>query len=58
MKGGHPPTPQGLSVTPPCPVPSQHYRYVNRTTKYSGTYIASEAPLLLNQISLVDPEDR
>lgn len=37
---------------------SQHYRYVNRTAKYAGTYIASEAPLLLNQISLVDPEDR
>ncbi|XP_027598269.1 39S ribosomal protein L24, mitochondrial [Pipra filicauda] len=35
-----------------------HYRYINRTAKYSGTYIASEAPLLLNQISLVDPEDR
>ncbi|NXK98008.1 RM24 protein, partial [Formicarius rufipectus] len=35
-----------------------HYRYVNRTVKYSGTYIASEAPLLLSQISLVDPEDR
>lgn len=35
-----------------------HYRYVNRTAKYSGTYIASEAPLLLSQISLVDPEDR
>ncbi|XP_072702984.1 large ribosomal subunit protein uL24m [Ciconia boyciana] len=35
-----------------------HYRYVNRTAKYAGTYIASEAPLLLNQISLVDPEDR
>ncbi|NWV38406.1 RM24 protein, partial [Grantiella picta] len=35
-----------------------HYRYVNRTAKYSGTYIASEAPLLLNQICLVDPEDR
>ncbi|NXY88946.1 RM24 protein, partial [Alcedo cyanopectus] len=35
-----------------------HYRYINRTLKYSGTYIASEAPLLLNQIALVDPEDR
>ncbi|NWS11310.1 RM24 protein, partial [Pachyramphus minor] len=35
-----------------------HYRYINRTAKYSGTYIASEAPLLLSQISLVDPEDR
>nr|XP_021139314.1 39S ribosomal protein L24, mitochondrial [Columba livia] len=34
------------------------YRYINRTAKYAGTYIASEAPLLLNQISLVDPEDR
>lgn len=40
------------------PWPSQHYRYVNRTAKYSGTYIASEAPLLLSQICLVDPEDR
>ncbi|NXW59580.1 RM24 protein, partial [Eurystomus gularis] len=35
-----------------------HYRYINRTAKYTGTYIASEAPLLLNQIALVDPEDR
>uniref|UniRef100_A0A8C9L948 Large ribosomal subunit protein uL24m n=1 Tax=Pavo cristatus TaxID=9049 RepID=A0A8C9L948_PAVCR len=35
-----------------------HYRYVNRNAKSSSTYIASEAPLLLNQISLVDPEDR
>ncbi|NWR51917.1 RM24 protein, partial [Regulus satrapa] len=35
-----------------------HFRYVNRTAKYSGTYISSEAPLLLSQISLVDPEDR
>lgn len=40
------------------PVPSQHYRYVNRRAKYSGTYITSEAPLLLSQICLVDPEDR
>lgn len=47
----------GPAVTPP-PIPSQHYRYVNRTVKYTGTYIASEAPLLLSQISLVDPEDR
>ncbi|XP_038017793.1 39S ribosomal protein L24, mitochondrial [Motacilla alba alba] len=37
---------------------NKHYRYVNRTAKYSGTYIASEAPLLLGQICLVDPEDR
>ncbi|NXX99640.1 RM24 protein, partial [Centropus bengalensis] len=35
-----------------------HYRYVTRTAKHSGTYIASEAPLLLNHISLLDPEDR
>nr|XP_025968618.1 39S ribosomal protein L24, mitochondrial [Dromaius novaehollandiae] len=35
-----------------------HYRYINKMAKYPGTYIASEAPLLLSQISLVDPEDR
>ncbi|KAI1229914.1 hypothetical protein IHE44_0010619 [Lamprotornis superbus] len=52
---GEPVASPAYSVTP---VPLQHYRYVNRTAKYSGTYIASEAPLLLNQISLVDPEDR
>ncbi|NXF85801.1 RM24 protein, partial [Eubucco bourcierii] len=37
---------------------SQHYRYISRTAKYPGTYIASEAPLLLSQITLIDPEDR
>jgi len=52
-------THRGVSVTPPpLPATPQHYRYVNRTAKYAGTYIASEAPLLLSQISLVDPEDR
>ncbi|KAE8588273.1 hypothetical protein XENTR_v10022442 [Xenopus tropicalis] len=35
-----------------------HYRYVGRTEEYRGTYVASEAPLLLNQVSLVDPTDR
>ncbi|XP_040394945.1 39S ribosomal protein L24, mitochondrial [Cygnus olor] len=35
-----------------------HYRYINRLAKFSGTYIASEAPLLLSQVALVDPEDR
>ncbi|XP_033926927.1 large ribosomal subunit protein uL24m [Melopsittacus undulatus] len=35
-----------------------HYRYVDRISKYASSYIASEAPLLLSQIALVDPEDR
>uniref|UniRef100_A0A8B9ZIY4 Large ribosomal subunit protein uL24m n=1 Tax=Anas platyrhynchos TaxID=8839 RepID=A0A8B9ZIY4_ANAPL len=35
-----------------------HYRYINRMAKFSSTYIASEAPLLLSQVALVDPEDR
>ncbi|XP_030044198.1 probable 39S ribosomal protein L24, mitochondrial [Microcaecilia unicolor] len=35
-----------------------HYRYIGKVGDYRGTYIASEAPLLLNQISLVDPADR
>ncbi|KAM9294033.1 large ribosomal subunit protein uL24m [Gastrophryne carolinensis] len=35
-----------------------HYRYVGRSGDYRGTYVASEAPLLLNQVSLVDPTDR
>ncbi|XP_075454499.1 large ribosomal subunit protein uL24m [Ascaphus truei] len=35
-----------------------HYRYVGKTNEYKGTYVASEAPLLLNQVSLVDPTDR
>ncbi|XP_053561277.1 39S ribosomal protein L24, mitochondrial [Bombina bombina] len=35
-----------------------HYRYVNKTDDYRGTYVKSEAPLLVNQVSLVDPTDR
>ncbi|XP_029437561.1 39S ribosomal protein L24, mitochondrial [Rhinatrema bivittatum] len=35
-----------------------HYRYIGRSGDYRGTYIASEAPLLLSQISLIDPTDR
>ncbi|KAM4663109.1 large ribosomal subunit protein uL24m [Discoglossus pictus] len=35
-----------------------HYRYVGRTDDYRGTYVASEAPLLVNQVALVDPTDR
>lgn len=35
-----------------------HYRYIGKSSDYRGTYIASEAPLLLSEISLVDPTDR
>ncbi|KAJ8335247.1 hypothetical protein SKAU_G00408860 [Synaphobranchus kaupii] len=35
-----------------------HYRYLGKTWDYRGTYIASEAPLLLKDISLIDPSDR
>ncbi|XP_023831482.1 large ribosomal subunit protein uL24m-like [Salvelinus sp. IW2-2015] len=35
-----------------------HFRYIGKSADYPGTYIASEAPLLLRDISLVDPTDR
>ncbi|GAA6227318.1 39S ribosomal protein L24, mitochondrial [Lates japonicus] len=35
-----------------------HYRYIGRTEGYRGTYVASEAPLLLRDIALIDPSDR
>ncbi|KAM8920913.1 large ribosomal subunit protein uL24m [Pelodytes ibericus] len=35
-----------------------HYRYIGRSGNYRGTYVASEAPLLLSQVSLIDPTDR
>ncbi|XP_064201504.1 large ribosomal subunit protein uL24m [Anguilla rostrata] len=35
-----------------------HYRYIGKSADYRGTYVTSEAPLLLNDISLVDPSDR
>ncbi|MBN3323360.1 RM24 protein, partial [Atractosteus spatula] len=35
-----------------------HYRYIGKTEDYRGMYIASEAPLLLKDIALVDPSDR
>ncbi|EFB18494.1 hypothetical protein PANDA_016707, partial [Ailuropoda melanoleuca] len=35
-----------------------HYRYVGKTGEYRGTMIPSEAPLLHNQVKLVDPVDR
>lgn len=35
-----------------------HYRYIGKSGDYRGTYIASEAPLLLSEISIIDPTDR
>uniref|UniRef100_V9LA61 Large ribosomal subunit protein uL24m n=1 Tax=Callorhinchus milii TaxID=7868 RepID=V9LA61_CALMI len=35
-----------------------HYRWVGRSSNSRGTYIASEAPLLVNHVRLVDPSDR
>jgi len=35
-----------------------HYRYIGKSGEYRGTYIASESPLLLSQISIIDPTDR
>lgn len=35
-----------------------HYRYVGKSAVYPGTYVPSEAPLLLRQVTLVDPTDR
>ncbi|XP_042295895.1 39S ribosomal protein L24, mitochondrial [Sceloporus undulatus] len=35
-----------------------HYRFLGKTGAQPGTYVASEAPLLLRQVALVDPTDR
>uniref|UniRef100_UPI0037E7209F large ribosomal subunit protein uL24m n=1 Tax=Semicossyphus pulcher TaxID=241346 RepID=UPI0037E7209F len=35
-----------------------HHRYIGKTGDYHGTYIASEAPLLLRDVALIDPSDR
>ncbi|KAG7240976.1 hypothetical protein INR49_026154 [Caranx melampygus] len=35
-----------------------HHRYIGRTQDYRGTYISSEAPLLLRDVALIDPSDR
>ncbi|XP_028820427.1 large ribosomal subunit protein uL24m [Denticeps clupeoides] len=35
-----------------------HHRYIGKSGDYRGTYIASEAPLLLRSVSLIDPSDR
>ncbi|KAM8883677.1 large ribosomal subunit protein uL24m [Synchiropus picturatus] len=35
-----------------------HYRFIGKTGDYRGTYIASEAPVLLRDVALIDPSDR
>jgi len=35
-----------------------HYRFIGKSGDYRGTYIASEAPILLRDIAIVDPTDR
>ncbi|XP_062865332.1 large ribosomal subunit protein uL24m [Trichomycterus rosablanca] len=35
-----------------------HHRYIGKSGDYRGTYVRSEAPLLLKDVSLVDPSDR
>ncbi|XP_028911818.1 39S ribosomal protein L24, mitochondrial [Ornithorhynchus anatinus] len=35
-----------------------HFRYIGRTEDHYGTMIPSEAPLLHDQVTLVDPTDR
>ncbi|XP_078392810.1 large ribosomal subunit protein uL24m, partial [Cetorhinus maximus] len=35
-----------------------HYRYIGKVGEHRGTYITSEAPLLLCNVALVDPSDR
>ncbi|XP_067832126.1 large ribosomal subunit protein uL24m [Heptranchias perlo] len=35
-----------------------HYRYFGKIGEHRGTYIASEAPLLVSDVMLVDPSDR
>ncbi|XP_037548854.1 probable 39S ribosomal protein L24, mitochondrial [Nematolebias whitei] len=35
-----------------------HYRYIEKSFNYPGTYIASEAPLLIRDVALIDPSDK
>ncbi|XP_051246457.1 probable 39S ribosomal protein L24, mitochondrial [Dicentrarchus labrax] len=35
-----------------------HHRYIGKTGDYRGTYLASEAPILVREVSLIDPTDR
>lgn len=35
-----------------------HFRYIGKSADYQGTYIASEAPILLRDVTLIDPTDR
>ncbi|XP_071795030.1 large ribosomal subunit protein uL24m-like [Asterias amurensis] len=34
-----------------------HYRYIGKMPGYNGTYVASEAPLNVHDVGLVDPSD-
>lgn len=47
-----------FKVEPDLFVCSKHHRYVGKTHDYRGTYIASEAPVLLRDVTLIDPSDR
>lgn len=35
-----------------------HFRYVGKTGESRGSYVASEAPLLLTDVALIDPSDK
>ncbi|XP_026202608.1 probable 39S ribosomal protein L24, mitochondrial [Anabas testudineus] len=35
-----------------------HHRYIGKSEDYRGTYIASEAPILVRDVALIDPSDR
>ncbi|XP_028649823.1 probable 39S ribosomal protein L24, mitochondrial [Erpetoichthys calabaricus] len=35
-----------------------HFRYIGKSADYRGTYIASEAPLMVKDVALIDPADR
>ncbi|XP_035537604.1 probable 39S ribosomal protein L24, mitochondrial [Morone saxatilis] len=35
-----------------------HHRYIGKTGDYRGTYLASEAPILVRDVALIDPTDR
>ncbi|KAG2462934.1 RM24 protein, partial [Polypterus senegalus] len=34
-----------------------HFRYIGKSADYRGTYIASEAPLMVKDVALIDPAD-
>ncbi|XP_077447000.1 large ribosomal subunit protein uL24m [Stigmatopora argus] len=35
-----------------------HYRYIGKTNDYRGMYVASESPIMVRDVGLVDPADR